>query len=178
MRNSETLQDRPPDTADRPKDDAQYQPSTRGPEHKRLEVFVGKWKTDGNAYDGPFGSAATISAEETYEWLPGGLFLIHRLQGHLGDDQMACIEIIGYDTSSETYLVRSFYNDGTRNVWQLRERDGIWTFSGDWKTNRQTLHVRCTAAFKDAGRTLTGEWEYSGDGSSWQRFWDTTLMRV
>lgn len=58
--------------------------ATAGPEHKRLEVFVGKWNQEGRAYDSPFGSAADISAVETFEWLTGGLFLVHRLEGQLG----------------------------------------------------------------------------------------------
>ncbi len=53
------------------------QPSVPGPEHKRLAVFLGKWNLEGQQYDGLVGSAAKIVAVETYEWLPGGFFLVH-----------------------------------------------------------------------------------------------------
>ena len=178
MPNPGTVQGKSPEAADRPHDEPQYQASTRGPEHWRLEGFVGRWNTEGQAYDGPFGALAKISATETYEWLPGGLFLVHRLQGRLGDKEIACLEVIGHDAARESYTVRSFYNDGTENVWQARERDGTWTFVGDWKREDKTLKVRCTAVFKDAGNTLSGEWEYSEDGARWHRFWETKLTRA
>jgi hypothetical protein len=161
-------------------DDAQAppQPAKAGPALKRLNVFVGTWNKEGQAYDGPFGSAAKVTAVETFEWLPGGLFLIHRLRGHLGDMEIACIEIIGYDASNQSYAVHSFYNDGNRKLWQAHERDGTWAFTGDWKIKGEMLKVRCTAIFDDAGNTMTAKWEYSRDGRSWQLFWDTTLTKV
>jgi hypothetical protein len=178
MANPGTLQDKSHGAADGSSDKPQFQPATRGPEHWRLEGFVGRWITEGQAYDGPFGPSAKITAVETYEWLPGGLFLVHRMQGRLGDQEMACLEVIGHEASRESYAVRSFYNDGTHNLWLARERDGTWTFAGEWKKEGKPLKVRCTAVFKDAGNTLTGDSEYSEDGSRWQRFWETKLTRA
>jgi hypothetical protein len=70
------------------------------------------------------------------------------------------------------------YNNGTSNVWQIRERDGTWTFTGDWNVEGEALNVRCTTGFSDAGKTMTAKWEYSRDGSTWQVFWDTKLTRA
>jgi hypothetical protein len=177
MTRNEALKDRITDTADEPKDQAQYQPTKRGPEHERLEVFLGRWKTEGQAYEGPFGPAARITAVETYEWLPGRQFLVHRLEGRLGDNDMACIEVTGYEASSGSYSVRSFYNDGTHLFWQARESGGTWTFTGDGKSEGKSLKMRCTTVF-NAGDTITGRFEYSRDGSSWHPFWETTLTRA
>jgi len=145
---------------------------------KRLTAFVGTWNKKGQAHDGPFGSAAKVTAVETFEWLPGGLFLVHRLEGRLGDMEIACIEVIGYDAASRVYSVHSFYNDGNTNLWQARERGGVWVFTGEWLVKGETLKVRCTASFDDAGNTMTARWEYSRDGKKWRLFWDTTLTRV
>jgi hypothetical protein len=106
------------------------------------------------------------------------LFLIHRLSGRLGDKDMACIEIIGADPSSQGYSVRSFYNDGTQNVWTARLRDDNWSLTGDWPQEGKTVNVRCSAVFSAAGKTLSGKWEYSTDGAPWQRFWETRLART
>src|SRR5688500_6115 len=54
-------------------------------EHERLDAFIGKWHMEGQQLAGPAGPAASISALQTYEWLDGGQFLIHRFDGHVGD---------------------------------------------------------------------------------------------
>jgi hypothetical protein len=149
-----------------------------GPEHRRLDIFAGQWSKVGQAFGSPFGPAAQIAAVERFEWLQGQLFLVHRLEGHLDDTEIACIEVIGYDASSQSYAVHSFYNDGNQGQWRAQERDGTWTFTGDWPVAGETLKVRQTVVFDDDGRTMTGRWEYSRDGSSWHLFWDTTLTKV
>jgi len=150
----------------------------QSPATKDLEVFVGEWREEGQAFDSPFGPAAKVTSGQTWNWLPGRHFLIHRLQGRLGEQHIACIEIIGADAPSQSYSVHSFYNDGKKNVWQLREGDGAWTLSGDWKIEDKALKVRCTIGFNDTRNTMTAKWEYSNDGSNWQVFWDTKLMRA
>ena len=150
---------------------------TQSPATKRLEVFVGEWREEGQAFDSPFGPAAKVNTVQTWNWLPGRQFLIHRLQGRLGENNMACIEIIGTDASSESYSVHSFYNDGNKNVWQLSEGDGAWSLIGDWKSEGKAMKVRCTIGFNDPGNNMTAKWEYSSDGSNWQVFWDTKLTR-
>ena len=95
-----------------------------GPKHKRLEIFIGKWKMKGQQHDGLIGPAAKITAVQTYEWLTGGFFLVHRFEGRVGDAETACIEITGHDVSSQSYSTHSFYNNGITNEWKVRERDG------------------------------------------------------
>jgi hypothetical protein len=154
------------------------QPHRPGPEHKRLQVFVGKWHMEGQQYDGPFGPAAKVTAVKTYEWLTGGFFVVHRLDGRLGDHEMACIEIIGQDASSQSYVTHTFYNDGNTKVWQVREVGGTWTSTADWQKADESLNVRCTTVFTDAGQTMTAHWEYSSDGSNWQPFMDVKATKV
>lgn len=86
---------------------APEQPPKPGPEHRRLDVFVGKWNMEGQQYDGPVGPAAKITAVDTYEWLTGGFFLVHRCEGRVGDSEAACIEIISHDVSSQSYPTHS-----------------------------------------------------------------------
>jgi Protein of unknown function (DUF1579) len=149
---------------------------TQSPAINRLEVFVGQWSQEGQAFEGPFGPAANIATKETFEWLTGKKFLIHRLEGRLGENDIACIEIIG-DNSDDGYSVHSFYNDGNRNVWQLLEGDDAWALTGYWKKEDDTFKVRCTMVFSDGGKAMTAKWEYSSDGSSWQVFWDTKMTK-
>jgi hypothetical protein len=170
MTNSNTAQSK---QAQAPK-----QPGKPGPEYRRLDVFVGKWKMEGLQYDGPFGPAAKVSAVETYEWLTGGFFLVHRLDGRLGDAEIACIEVIGQDASSQSYPRQSFYSDGKTNIWRTQEDNGTWTLTGDAPMEDKSLKVRSTTAFSDSGNKMTAKWEYSSDGSRWQTFWDVDATKI
>jgi hypothetical protein len=42
----------------------------------------------------------------------------------------------------------------------------------------QSVKVRCTTAFSDAGNTMTSKWEQSSDGSRWETFWDVKASKV
>lgn len=107
----------------------------------------------------PSSPAARIEGVDTYEWLPGGFFLMHKIDARVGDEEIKGIEIIGYDASSQTYPTRSFDNKGNTGAYQASVRDGVWTFRGEAE--------RFTGSFSDGGDTLTGAWERSSDGSKW-----------
>jgi hypothetical protein len=59
---------------------------TEAPVLKRLEVVVCEWSEEEQAFESPNGPAAKVTAAETFEWLPGELFLLHRLDRTLIDD--------------------------------------------------------------------------------------------
>ncbi len=143
-----------------------------------LNVFVGTWKTEGQQHEGFVGAAATIIAQETYEWLTGELFLVHRFEGRVGDNQVACLEVIGYDIVSRSHPIHTFYNNGTSNQWQLSESGGVWTINGEWQMADQATEVRCTIFFSDDGNTMISNWEYLNDMSNWQTFWDVKATKT
>lgn len=149
-----------------------------GPGHRRLDVFLGRWRLAGQQFESPFGPAARISGWETYDWLLGGFFLIHRLEGRLGAAPMGCIEVIGHDAATDSYPMRTFYNDGRFNEWRASEREGIWTTTGEWALEAESLSVRCTTLFEEGGATRMGRWEYSSPSWGWQTFWDVQTTRI
>jgi hypothetical protein len=146
-------------------------------QHKRLELFVGKWNVAGVQRESRVGPAAEISGTERFEWLEGGLFLIHHFHATVSGAPAACIEIIEYDASSETYPTHTYYNNGQRAEWRLAERDGAWTITGEWPMPGGPMQVRCTVEFGDEGNTRTGKWESSSDGERWETFWDVRATR-
>ena len=146
--------------------------------HERLNAFVGKWNTKGQQYQGPVGSAAKITAVDTFEWASGEFFLIHRFEGRVGANDASCIEIIGFDTESKSYPTHTFYNTGLTNEWQNHERDGVWTLTGNWEMGGKKVKVRCTTVFSDGGDTMTGKWELSSEGAAWQTFWDVEASKA
>lgn len=130
--------------------------------HKLLNIFVGKWHTEGQTSPGPFGRSKKIIGTDTYEWLRGGFFLVHHVDVLMGNEEMQAIEIIGYDPSSETYLTHAFDSQGNYGTYEGSFRDGVWRFT--------TKAERATVLFSYTGKTMTIKWEKSKDGSTWHSY--------
>jgi hypothetical protein len=166
-------------------DSRQNEPETSS-EYRLLDKFTGTWMTKGRQYEGPIGPETTIAAVERYEWLSGNKFLIHHFEGHVGESEAACIEIIGYDSDSQSYPVHTYYNNGMANEWRYWERGITWILIGSWpfpgahtgKLAGKEMRVRCTVVFDEDGKEMTGKWEYSNDGTKWETFWDVKSRRV
>jgi hypothetical protein len=152
---------------------AAEQPSTPGPEIKRLDVLVGTWRTQGQTVASPTDPSIEIDGTDSYEWLGGGFFLVHRVDVRMGKEKVEAIEIIGsYDASTQTYPMRSFDNQG--NFVTMRasvSEDGIWTFAGESE--------RATLTIGDDGDTMTAKWERSeDDGSNWWPWMDMKFTKA
>lgn len=138
-----------------------------------LLPLVGKWHTEGEQTEGPLGPASPFVAVETFEWLDGGTFLIHRLEGRFGRQPAACIEVIGKGPDG-AIVAHTFYNDGNANTWRIESRGESLLQVGQWSAGGTgTFHVRYTMTLADAGNTLEGKWEQSRDGQSWKTFLET-----
>ena len=151
---------------------------TREPALERLNVFSGKWKMQGDQYKTDFGPAAKVTGTQEYEWLQGNKFLVHRLEGKLGDTDMTCIEIIGHDAAGERFSMDTFYNNGMKQKWELHEQHpGTWLISGDWPHKDETVKVHCTITFADDGKSNSAKWESQKADSTWETFWDLKAIK-
>ena len=156
-----------------PNDDniqTQQAPHKPNPALQRLDVFVGKWNTEGLIKESPSGPDKKLKATDIYEWLPGGFFLIHYVDGHMGDEEVKTIEIIGYDDLSQTYFTHSYDNQGSAARYQANLLDSVWTIKGELE--------RFNGSFSDDGGTLSGTWEMSVDGMNWVSWMDIKLTKA
>jgi hypothetical protein len=143
-----------------------------------LAPFCGKWHTEGQQYESPLGAAGPFVAVETFEWLSGGHFMVHRLEGELGSQPAACVEIFGKDPQGELFA-QTFYNDGSTNTWRLNEAVNAVVLSGTWsRGSADSLQVRYTASFEEAGNAIAGKWEQSRDGNDWRTFLDARSTKA
>ena len=138
---------------------------TPSPELQLLDVFVGKWQTEGLSYgsgqskENPHDSAVRWVGAETYEWLPGGFFLVNHFDAKIGNTAISGIEMVGYDAVSQSYPSQLFDSYGRILSGQRRIHDGVWSSSIG-------TEYRTTYAFRNEGNTLTSCWEWS-DGDDW-----------
>jgi hypothetical protein len=65
-----------------------------------------------------------VEGADLYEVLPGGHFLVHRVDVTVGGQEVRAIEVIGEpDSDSDAYLARSFDNEGNFEVMKLQVDD-------------------------------------------------------
>jgi hypothetical protein len=137
-----------------------------------LGVFVGRWRLRGRQYESPFGQDAIIEAVEDFSWMPGGRALVHRIDGHVGDHVLACLEVIG-EVSGTMHPVTSFFGDGSRHDWLLhRDGERHWELLGRWHLAGRDIFLRCTSTADRAQRTAI--WAWSPDELTWKSFWTVT----
>jgi Protein of unknown function (DUF1579) len=139
-------------------------------EHQRLDLFVGKWKTEGETRANADVPAIKVAFVDTYEWMAGKFFLVHRANGHIGNEELNTLEFISYDSSSQTYTCHCFDSRGNADLLQADFRDPMWTIEGK--------SSRFTGMFAISGNTLTGKWEQSSDGLNWLPCMDIKSTKV
>ncbi len=137
-----------------------------GPEQKPLESFVGKWSFEGQAEASPYGPAGKIASVETYEWLPGGFFLLHHYDFRQAGVEIKGMEVLGYDRRSKAYTTRAYDNFGNSSAWKAAVAGGTWSWTGESEVGGKPLHERCTVAFEGPD-VITSNCEYSTDGTKW-----------
>jgi Protein of unknown function (DUF1579) len=140
-----------------------------GVEHRRLEVFIGKWITEGETVATPDAPAVRITASDVYEWIPGRFSVLHAAYGRIGEMEVGGIEMIVYDADRGNYASHFFDSQGNVTVSDLIYDDGKWI----WKGPR----TRCTSTVRADG-SFHAAHEQSDDGVEWRPSMDVTLRKV
>ena len=142
----------------------------RPTELEGLDVFIGRWLTEGETVGGREGPAMQIVASDVYEWAPGGRFVMHPAYGRIGEAGVGGLEIIGNDPATGQYRTYFFDSQGNIITETLSYRDGTWTWQGE--------HARCTGVFSEDGKKLTARHERSDDGKHWEPSMTVTLRKI
>ena len=124
---------------------------------QKLDAFVGNWITSGQVLSAQ--NATLVKGMDSYEWLPGGYFLFHRVDVMMGVEREQSIEIIGYDESRNVYPMHFYDSHGISGTMEATENDGTWTFQSD--------HLRFMRSFSEWANILTGTWYQGSINDSW-----------
>jgi predicted enzyme related to lactoylglutathione lyase len=156
------------------------------PATARLGALVGRWRTDGRVVgDEPIAVVGT----DTYEWLPGGHFLVHHVDVTVGDQAVRALELIGaHDPATDAFTATAYGDDGTVTVMRAAvDADGVWTFTGggdvapaayDGDVPPPSAAVRATLRVAPDGRSMTAVWERTDDGAHWSPWMDLRFTRA
>jgi hypothetical protein len=138
-------------------------------EYQLLEAFVGVWNTEGIIRDNSDGKEQLITGTDSYEWFPGGYFLIHKVDVKIGDERKEGLEVIGYDPETKTYPMHYFDSKGESGKMTASFSKGVWQFLSDG--------LRFKGGFTENGKVLSGVWEIFVD-SKWNSFMEIKLTKA
>jgi hypothetical protein len=155
-------------------DQASYRPPKPGAEHRRLDVFIGRWINEGHTIATADAPSVKILTSDVYEWAPGGFFVLHYAYGLVGTLSGGGIEVIGYDAGSKRYTSHFFDSQGNVVTSELTFDNGVWTWLGPWAGQGH----RATATYSDDGKIQKCLHERSDDGRTWIPSMDIVLTKV
>lgn len=138
--------------------------------HKRLAVFVGQWFTEGRLLATAGKAATTIEGVDSYEWLDGGFFLVHRADVRIGADDVKALEIVGYDDERDRYVTHAFDSQGNAASYELTTRGPCWTLAGEGE--------RAAIEFGTGGKTMLVRWERLGPHRTWIPWMELKLTKA
>ena len=133
----------------------------RNPKLEALDALVGDWA---------LGDPSAAVGRTSFSWLQGGFFLVQRwtVDVPVAPDGIA---ILGEDATTGG-LVQHYYDSrGVARVYQMRLEGGTWTL---WRDGPD-FWQRFSGRFSEDGTTISGTWEHSPDGSTWEHDFDLLL---
>jgi hypothetical protein len=130
----------------------------------RLDVLVGEWRVEAQFP----GLPSMPPGRCVFEWLLAGRFLAQRTEVPL-DEAPDSVSIICIDPDSGGYRQHYYDSRGVVRLYEMRLGDGVWELTRD-SADFSPLHFRqrFTGTVSADGNTISGAWQKSIDGASWQ----------
>jgi hypothetical protein len=146
--------------------------AARHPMLERLEAFTGEWSIEAAFAPGVTGRAV-------FEWVLGRQFLMERSEVPDVPEAPDGIAIIGVARDGAAYTQHYFDSRGVARVYAMTFHDGVWTLLRDAPDfTALDFWQRFTGEFSADGGTISGRWETSQDGSTWEHDFDLTYRKV
>jgi Protein of unknown function (DUF1579) len=142
---------------------------TPGPEIKRLQYYVGTWKSEYDLKPGPMGPGGKVTAVDQSQMMPGGFFVETRTDGKGAMGVLKGLAIMGYDAAEKVYTYDAFNNFGEVDHFKGTLQGDTWTWTSEGKIGGNKARLRFTA--KEVSPTMyTMKFEMA-TGGEW-----TTVM--
>jgi hypothetical protein len=155
------------------------QQRTRNATLSRLDALVGEWEMRAVFQGQPFGGLGRT----TFAWQEGGSFLVQHATFEPAPDTppelvaslpFPVVTIIGLDDSAERFTMLYADARDVFRVYQMSLNDGVWKV---WR-DAPGFFQRFTGTFSDDGQTITGLWELSSDGTTFEPDIEVTYTKV
>jgi hypothetical protein len=134
---------------------AQMQMPKPGPEHKKLDYFLGTWSTDGDMKPGPMG--------------PGGFFIVIHSDMKMPMGTGTGLAVMGYNADQKKYTYHEFNSMGEAEAATGTVDGDTWTWTDENMMNGNVVHGRYTMKILSP-TSYTFKYEVSQDGN-----WTTVM---
>lgn len=135
-----------------------------------LDVLIGRWQMSSSLTED-----AGLQAETMFEWLEGRRFLIQRW--HIDHPEAPDgIAIIGPAATPGTYEQHYFDSRGVARLYDMTFAESAWKLVRH--AEPPDFSQRFSGTVDEAGNTISGTWEISRDGVTWERDFDLTYRRI
>jgi len=115
-------------------------PPKPGPEHKKLEYFVGKWTVENELKANEFVPAGKTVGTATATLGPGGFYVENRVEG----DLWTTLDIMAYDSYAKVYVSYYANNVGLVGTGTGSVNGNTWTFMVEDKIPGKVVKGRTT----------------------------------
>ena len=153
-------------------------PPTPGPEHKKLEIWVGDWTSEGRDYATPLGPAGSSSGKVAVRSILGGFSVQFDGEWKSAAGVGRWHEFDGYDPATKKYMwfasdsfgglqMVTYTIDGTNVVY-----DGTTVAGG------KRYPIKGTVVFAPDFKSYVEKREVSLDGRTWMPLWESKATKT
>jgi Protein of unknown function (DUF1579) len=127
-------------------------PQLPGPDPalRKLDRFVGTWEMKGRTLNS---DVDKVTARTSFEWLPGGHFLVQRFAADFMGMEIQSLEVIGYDPTTGTFPSTVYANMAARPLPYRWEIDG-----DEVKIAAEALGATFRGRWSEDGTVFSGGW--------------------
>ncbi len=141
-----------------------------GPEVQRLAVFAGKWTSETDVKESPFGPAGKMKGEDDCKWFEGGFQLLCDSSGTGPMGPVKGTYFLAYKPEEKVYFYAGVDSTGMAGSATGTVSGKTWTWSAEEKMGGKPMKSRYTIV-ETSPTSYTFKWETSSDGQAW-----TTVM--
>jgi Protein of unknown function (DUF1579) len=140
-----------------------------GPELKRLQYYVGTWKSEFDMKAGPMGPGGKMVGTDQSQMMAGGFFVVTHTDGKTAMGEIKELAVMGYDAAAKVYTYDAFNNLGEADHFKGTVQGDTWTWTSESNVAGKVTKMRFTS--KEVSPTMyTMKLEMATD-SGW-----TTVM--
>lgn len=141
---------------------------------KKLEVFAGKWHTEGT-----FENGTRARSELECRWSPQRRYLICEQDVSLSSGHSHQLTVYGYDSKTGKYTYATFAGTASEPVTGTVENKGnIWAYDANVGNSSKATQVRTTNEFTSAKTNVFKVYISDDHGATWKPMLQGTAHKV
>jgi len=149
-----------------------------GPEHKKLDIWVGDWTYEGEVKATPLGPAEKFSGKNSTKQILGGFYIEFRGEDKGPAGVVQWFEIDGYDPLIKKYTWNNFSSDGGGQTVTYTIEGQTVPYSGTQIFGGKQAKIRGTIVFSADFKTNIDKREVSVDGKTWMPLWELKAIKA